>query len=168
MAVLPSPDSATDWPWAAAPTAPVPTSFEPCWVQTPPLRVKTHAAPVFKLSPGPPTMAVSPSADSATDTPWAAGWGPTAPVPISLLPCWVQTPLLRVKIHTAPVCPRSPGPPTMAVLPSAESATDEPWPGGVLSPSLPTSLLPCWVQTPPLRVYTHAAPTPLPEGVVLS
>jgi hypothetical protein len=69
MAVLPSPDSATDQPWFAAPTAPVPTSLLPCWVQTPRLRVKTHADPVFALSSGPPTMAVLPSADSETDLP---------------------------------------------------------------------------------------------------
>ena len=25
---------------------------------------------------------------------------------------------------------------------------------------MPTSLLPCWVQTPPERVNTHTAPTP--------
>ena len=69
MAVLPSADSATERPCAAFPTASVPTSLLPCWVQTPPLRVKTHAAPVYELSPGPPTMAVLPSADSATDQP---------------------------------------------------------------------------------------------------
>ena len=69
MAVLPSADSATEMPCSAAPTAPVPTSFVPCWVQTPPLRVKTHAAPVKLLSRYPPTMAVLPSADSATEMP---------------------------------------------------------------------------------------------------
>jgi hypothetical protein len=31
MAVLPSALTATDWPWAAAPVLPVPTSFDPCW-----------------------------------------------------------------------------------------------------------------------------------------
>jgi hypothetical protein len=40
-------------------------SLLPCWVQTPPLRVKTHADPVYELSPYPPTMAVLQSADSA-------------------------------------------------------------------------------------------------------
>jgi tripartite-type tricarboxylate transporter receptor subunit TctC len=55
----------------AFPTAPVPTSLLPCWVQPPPLRVKTHAAPVYDLSPTPPTMAV-PSADSATEEPCRA------------------------------------------------------------------------------------------------
>ena len=99
MAVLPSADSATDMPWRALPTAPVPTSFLPCCVQTPPLRVNTHAAPVLLLSDHPPTMAVLPSADSATDMPWRAL--PTAPVPTSLLPCCVQTPPLRVNTHAA-------------------------------------------------------------------
>ena len=102
MAVLPSADSATEWPWTARPTAPVPTSLLPCWVQTPLLRVNTHAAPASALlSKGPPTIAVLPSADSATDQPCAAG--ATAPVPTSLLPCWVQTPPLRVKTHAAPM-----------------------------------------------------------------
>src|SRR5262245_9124139 len=67
MAVLPSADSATEMPWLASPTAPVPTSFVPCWVQTPPLRLNTHAAPAFELSVYPPTMAVLPSADNSRD-----------------------------------------------------------------------------------------------------
>src|ERR1700720_4776840 len=100
MAVSPSADSATDKPWPAFPTAPVPTSLLPCWVQTPPLRMKTHAAP-FASSPNPPTTAVLPSADSATEMPCSAG--PTAPAPTSFLPCWVHTPPLRVKTHAAPV-----------------------------------------------------------------
>jgi hypothetical protein len=86
-------DSATEMPWEAAPTASLPTNLLPCWVQTPLVRVKTHAAPVCELSSLPPEMAVFPSADSATDQPW---WASTAPVPTSLLPCWVQTPPLRV------------------------------------------------------------------------
>src|SRR5580692_6908990 len=149
MAVLPSADSATEAPCEAAPTAPVPTSLLPCWVQTPPLWVKTHAAPANELSPFPPTMAVLPSADSATEAPWPTI--PPAPVPTSLLPCWVQTPPLRVKTHAAPRIELSSGPPTMAVLPSADSATETPcW--AVPAAPVPTSLLPCWVQTPPLRV----------------
>ena len=50
----------------------MPTSLAPCWVQTPPLRVNTHAAPVLELSPHPPTMAVLPSPDSATEEPCSA------------------------------------------------------------------------------------------------
>src|SRR6516165_3977745 len=157
MAVLPSSDNATEEPWTALPTAPVPTSLLPCWLQTPPLRVNTHAAPARELSPGPPTTAVSPSSDSATDQPCAA---PTAPVPTSLLPCWVQTPPLRVKTQAAPACELSPGPPTMAVVPSPDSATERPcW--ALPTAPMPTSLLPCWLQTPlALRVKTQAAPAP--------
>ena len=124
MAVLPSRDSATAEPCSALPTAPVPTSFDPCWLQTPPLRVNTHAAPAAELSSSPPTIAVLPSADSATEKPCSAT--PTAPVPTSFGPCWVQTPPLRVKTHAAPAFELSTGPPTMAVLPSADSATAEP------------------------------------------
>src|SRR6516164_8352342 len=84
---------------------------------------KAHAAPAnelpFELSRGPPTMAVLPSADTATEPPWKAP--PTAPVPTSLLPRWVQIPLLRVKTHAAPMLELplklSSGPPTRAVLP---------------------------------------------------
>src|SRR6516165_2272981 len=134
-AMLPSADRATDVPRRA--TAPVLTSLF-CCVQTPPLRVNTHAAPVAPrpkgadrshgLSPGPPKIAVFPSADNATDMPWRAL--PTASVPTSFLPCCVQTPPLRVNTHAAPVLLLSDHPPTMAVLPSAETATDIPWPGG--------------------------------------
>src|SRR5262245_56502265 len=210
-AVFPSADKATDMPWRALPTASLPTSFLPCCVQTPPLRVNTHAAPVLLLSDQPPTMAVLPSADSATDIPWRAF--PTAPVPMSFLPCCpqalplqvntpapsvphppplafppprssepntpytpcnarptaslptsflpccVQASPLRVNTHAAPVVRLSLGPPTMAVLPSADTATDAPWDHKPPPYSLvvPTSLA-CWLQTPPLRVNTHAAP----------
>ena len=87
MAVLPSADIATDLPWLAAPTAPVPTSLGPCCDHSPPLRAYTHAAPAPELSSLPPTMAVLPSPEVATDEPW---WAPTAPVPTSLLPCWAN------------------------------------------------------------------------------
>src|SRR4030042_1235943 len=43
----------------------------------------------------------------------------------------------------------------MAVLPSAEIATDHPW--WANTASVPASLLPCCDHTPPLRVNTHAA-----------
>src|SRR6266550_2715749 len=159
--MLPSADRATDVPSRA--TALLLTSLF-CCVQILSLRVNTHAAPVaprpkganrsHRLSPGPPKIAVLPSADNATDVPWRAL--PTAPVPTSFLPCWLQTPPLRVNTHA----PSAPHPPTMAVLPSAESATDIPWPrGNAGSPApLPTSLLPCCVHTSPLRENTHAAP----------
>ena len=50
MVVLPSADIATEKPCSARPTAPVPTSFMPCWLHTVPRRLKTHAAPVYELS----------------------------------------------------------------------------------------------------------------------
>jgi hypothetical protein len=89
MAVLPSADSATEMPCWAFPIAPVPTSLIPWWLQTPLLWVKTQVAPTpvpaLELSSGPPTMAVLPSPDSATETPcWAF---PTAPAPTSFDPC---------------------------------------------------------------------------------
>src|SRR5262249_28188487 len=124
MAVLPSADSATDMPWRAFPTAPVPMSFLPCCVQTLPLRVNTHAPSVLH----PPTMALSPSARPAAAIPCPGGnGGSPAPLPTSLLPCCVQASPLRVKTHAAPVVRLSLGPPTMAVLPSADTPTDAPW-----------------------------------------
>src|SRR5260370_1203254 len=66
IAVLPSPERDTDQPCSACPAAPKPTSLAPCWFQTPPLLVQTHAAPAKLLSSGPPMMAVLPSADSDT------------------------------------------------------------------------------------------------------
>src|SRR5215468_3510117 len=146
IAVPASADSAAEKPWKAFPIAPVPTSLLSNWVHTPPLRLKTHAAPAPALSPRPPTTAVLPSPDSATAAPWLAV--PTAPVPISLAPCWVHTPPLRMKTHAAPTFELSVSPPTMAVLPSVDSATDRPCPERPTAP-LPTSLLPCWVHTPP-------------------
>src|SRR5664280_2873962 len=121
-----------------------------------PLATNTHAPPSFEPSPGPPTMAVFPSAEIATEVPcWTAL---TVPVPTTLVPCWDHTPAVRVYTHAAPAG-LSPGPPTMAMLPSADIATDLPCWAGPLAP-VPTSVLPCCDHTPPLRVYTHAAPTP--------
>src|SRR5580704_9999329 len=45
----------------------------------------------------------------------------------------------------------------MAVLPSADSATEKPCTALPIAPE-PRSLLPCWVHPPALRVKTHAAP----------
>src|SRR6266540_1578304 len=85
IAVLRSAERATEAPWNEAPAAPVPTSLTPCWVQTPPLRVKTHAPPTPKpLSTGAPTIAVLPSAERETD--WPCCPPPVPPVPISLGP----------------------------------------------------------------------------------
>src|SRR5664280_407145 len=107
-----------------------------------PLAAKTHTAPIPPASPSPPTMTVVSSPEIATDFPCRAG--PTAPVPTSLLPCCDHTALFRVYTHTAPVLELSRGAPTMAVFPSAEIATEVTCPAYQLA-SVPTSLLPCWM-----------------------
>src|SRR5450759_1741779 len=117
--------------------------------------MKTHAAPALLLSTGPPTMAVLPSAERDTDTPWLAV--PTALEPTSLVPHWVQAPALLVQTHAAPAPLLSPPPPTMAALPSKERDTELPCRAFPTAPE-PTSLV-CWVQALPLLVQTHAAPT---------
>src|SRR5262249_58102267 len=111
--------SATDMPWRAFPTAPVPTSFLPCCVQVPPLRVNTHAPSASQ----PPTMAVLPSAESATAIPWPGdngGW--PAPLPARLLPFCVQIPPLPVETPPAPLVLFALRPPIVAVLPVLEEA----------------------------------------------
>src|SRR4029434_3967257 len=108
MAVLPSAETATDAPWDHKPppySLVVPTSLA-CCLQTPPLRVNTHAAPAGPtdggrsrsalLGPGPPTMAVLPFADNATDMPWLPL--PNAPVPTSFGCSW--------KVCVVATCPR--------------------------------------------------------------
>src|SRR5664280_2637136 len=115
------------------PVAPVPTSV--AWTfQVIPLRTHTFVDPTFC---GAPTRAVFPSAESATENP------EFLPNPRSAgsasLACSVQTPALRVHTHAAPSpVSRPPAlstfPPTRAVFPSAESATDVPWPDGPRAP----------------------------------
>src|SRR6478752_6943707 len=109
-------------------TPPLPTSFAPLCVHTPLLRLNNQIAPTAKLPPGP-----------------------------SNLSCWAQLPPLRVKIHAAPAPPLSFCPPIIAVLPSAESATEIPCRAGPIAP-LPTSLPPCCVHMLPERVKIQAAP----------
>src|SRR6267378_2650827 len=143
IAVLPSAERETEYPWSAFPTASVPTSLLPCCVHTPPLRVNTHDAPARLLSPNPPTIAVLPSAERETETPCCITF-PTAPVPTSLLPCCVHTPPPRVYTHAAPASLLSSAPPTIAVLPSAEIETETPCRALPTAP-VPTSLFPCWM-----------------------
>src|SRR5690349_20039337 len=107
-----------DCPWCPAPTAPVPTSFAPCSVHTVPLRVYTQAAPLLALSNEPPTIAVLPSAESATELPCLAA--PDAALPTSFARCDHVLPT-RTNTHASPVLRLSAGPPTRAVFPSAES-----------------------------------------------
>src|SRR5262249_20631615 len=120
-----------------------------------PLRTKIHAAPTAELSAEPPTMAVLPSADNATEVPWPAA--PPAAVPTNFEPCCVHVEPLRTKIHAAPALASSEEPPTMAVLPPAESATARPCSAAPPAP-LPISFDPCCVHVAPLRVNTHVAP----------
>src|SRR5438067_229076 len=115
MAVFPSLERDTEKPCSAFPTTSEATSFGPCWVHPPPLLAKTQAAPALPLSPYPPTMAVLPSPERATDQPSSSP--PTPPEPTSLPPS-VQTPPLLVQTHAAPAPPLLPIAPTMAVLPS--------------------------------------------------
>src|SRR5216684_2499029 len=132
IAVLPSVERATELPCRAPDeqpcttqiAAPEPTSFFPCWVQTPPLLVQIHTAPTPLLSRLSPMMAVFPSPERATVI--CLYEVPTGPEPTSLLPCWVQTPSFLVHTQAAPAPPLSNSPPTIAVLPSAEMATASP------------------------------------------
>src|SRR5262249_1379860 len=130
MAVLPSADSATEKPWKAPPTAPVPTSLPPCWLHTPPLRVNTNAAPALLLSFGPPAMAVLPSAEIATELPIVVAGVLKRGVTFC---CWLHVPPRRMKNRAAPAVV-SPGPPAMAVLPPAETATELPWLAFAIAP----------------------------------
>src|SRR6185369_4368499 len=155
MAVLPSAERETEEPCCAAPTAPDPIRRSPCCDQIPPLLVQTQVAP---SPPLPPTNAVSPSAARETELPTSAS--PTLPDAVSLPDCWSQIPAFRVQPQTAPVLLVSVSPPMIAVSPVAERATDHPChelPTPETAPR-PTSLGPCCVQTPPLRVQTQAAP----------
>src|SRR5260221_66921 len=111
--------------------------------------MKTHAAPALELSAGPPRIAVLPSEERATERPCFAF--PTAPIPTSLAPCCDQTPALRVNTHAAPAFVLSEDPPTIAVLPSEERATEAPCCAPPTAP-VPTSLGPCCVETAPPRV----------------
>src|SRR5450759_5272382 len=104
--------------------APEPTSLGP-WVQRTPLLVQTHAAPAPAFAAIPPMMAVLPSVERDTEEPCEAF--PNSPEATSLLPCGLQTTPVLVQTHAAPAPLLSPYPPTMAVLPSPERDTDEPW-----------------------------------------
>ena len=88
--MLPSEETATLAPnWTALrAVAPVPVSFEPCWLHVSPERVNAHAAPTSLLSPGPPISPVLPSEDSATPAPNSPGSSSllTSPLPVSLGP----------------------------------------------------------------------------------
>src|SRR5215469_13514727 len=99
------------------------------------------------MSSSPPTLAVFPSVETATEEPWPApGGGLRTPVPTNFC-CWLHTPPERVYTHAASAL----RPPTMAVFPSPESETA----AGFVK-SVPTSSA-CWLHTSPKRVNIHAA-----------
>src|SRR4029077_10853217 len=141
-AVLPLADSVTPKPNSPRSAPSVRPSLLPSWVQVEPERVKPHAAPAWPSSSGPPTSAVSPSAESATLAPKRAL--PDAPAPVSSA-CCVQVEPERVKTHAAPAPALSSGAPTSAVLPSAESATALP---NLPLPTSPLAVIfePCWIR----------------------
>jgi hypothetical protein len=85
IAVVPSRDSATEAPWPAAPTAPVPTNFFACGVHVPLLKVNAQAAPVLALSVGAPNSKVLPRLFNATEKP-CPGLLRGAGVPASMVP----------------------------------------------------------------------------------
>src|ERR1700690_188316 len=125
IAVLPSDERLTELPWyTLAPPAPVPTSLPPCCVQTSPLRVNTHAAPILLLSSGSPMIAVLPSPERAVELPNSV-FRPEGAVSVSIT-CCVHAPALRVYIQAAPTPVYALGAPTIAVLPSAEIETEPP------------------------------------------
>jgi hypothetical protein len=79
-----------------------------------------------KVSKGPPTMAVLPSADSATEVPCSGK--PTEPVPTSLA-CWAQTAewLKEAGLRRAGPLRRAfrPTPPSWAGLPTSPAVLSE-------------------------------------------
>src|SRR5439155_1088757 len=116
-AVLPSEETATLAPnWTALrAVAPVPVSFEPCWLHVSPERVNAHAAPTSLLSPGAPSSAVLAAPDEAEAS---ATLAPNSPGCSSLLissfsffafsgsaslACWVHISDELVNTHAAPV-----------------------------------------------------------------
>ena len=121
MAVLPSAERDTEMPWLATPTVPVPTSLDPCWVQTPPLLVQNPRGPRTSIVSHtlPTTAAIRRHRRGTRQRP--ARRTPRRRCRPAWTPCWVQTPPLRVQTHAAPAPPLSWSPfRTIAVLPSAE------------------------------------------------
>ena len=165
---LPAPPIAAVWPSAeretlvpcccAAPTPSVPTNLLPsCIHPTETKRIKIQAAPALALSKWPPTRAVLPLADSATDLPNQGL--PTPSEGTNFVPSCAHVVPERLKIHTAPLPPSSITPPTIAVLPSAESATEKPCQALPVFP-VPINLA-CCDHVSPVRIYTQVAPMPL-------
>src|SRR6266511_5465060 len=121
-AVEPSAESATLHPNSPLPPSPFPVSLPPSCGQLFPERVNVQTAPFPYVpttrrvsSPGPPTRAVLPSAESATRAPKRTS-GPFPPFAFSLVPTHVPPPRFRkIQAASLPV-------PTRTVFPSADSA----------------------------------------------
>src|SRR5262249_47324129 len=110
----------------------------------------------FAAEPGePPPTTLVPFTNQVTTCPLA--------VLYQTMSLW-QSPLKSwgvgaTNTHVAPTPLLSLNPPTTAVL--QDSATEPPGGAPVPPAPVPTSLFPCWVHAPPLRVNTHAAPIAL-------
>jgi len=106
-----------------------------------PLRPKTQSAPLPELPPsiGPPIRAVLAPPMKATDHPSPAV--PFASLTVSFFAAAVQVPGLDwIITRTAPAAELSPGAPASAVLPSLETASEEPTAAlGVASPARASS-----------------------------
>ena len=145
----------------------LPVSLTPCWVQVEPERVNTHAAPTPTLAPprADPRSARCcrrRRAPRCNRTGVAGGFA--APISseafaIELFALLFPFGSRARETHAAPTSSLSPGPPSSASLPSAESATLLPNSPAPASP-LPLSFAPCWAHVVVVRRKTHAAPTP--------
>src|SRR5438477_334000 len=130
---LPSPESATLEPNSPSPISSAPAvSFEPCFTQAAPDSAKAQAAPRRLPSARAPMRAVLPSAESATPRPkWPSG---VSSLPPASVVCKIHFDSVRLNTHALPWNGHvgsdtrrhgraSCGLPTIAVLPSADSAT---------------------------------------------
>src|SRR5579862_1402553 len=116
------------------------------------------------LAKGPPSAIVLPSDEIDTAVPCCASAYP--PVAESAPPCCCQPLSVSTKTQKAPaelmgICGLAVGLPSTNVFPSADIAREVPSATPVHPGSVPTSLLPCCVQTLSARVNTHTAPLPL-------
>src|SRR6202451_2544220 len=123
--------------------------------------MKGHTAPSLLSLSGPPIMAVSPSADSATLTPKYSLYSPS----FGLIrePCCVHVRPACVNTHAAPIrdgVASSAKPLINAVLPFDDSATADPKSPLPVS-SLGVIFLPCCFQVVSVRLKTQAAPRKL-------
>ena len=154
MAVLPSADSATESvPARRAPLAPLPTSF--ALLGPHPAAAGEHPRrPGMRVVKGPAHdggVAVGRQCDGVA----LLGGYAVRRHPTSLLPCWVHTPPLRVNTHAAPARELSPGPPTTAVLPSADSANQVVKRSKEMTASARLPLAPVGQQAPPAHAATR-------------